>query len=145
MNRLTEIRRPSDWRRIYLLQHPLAVTLAIGAVVIAFTMLTHPALLAETTLAGALPEGLEYAWIALFGIGGALCLAGYWRLSGRLEISGLIAQASCYFAYVLVIVDQRGESGAILLCVTAFLALGMTARAVVIITQPEVRPWARRL
>lgn len=136
--------RTSDWRKLYALQHPLAVTLAGGAALAAAILAAMPTLLADTAVGAAFPARLEYAWLAAWGGGGAMALAGYWRLAARLEAPGLILQATAYVVYVVALADQRPVSGLVGLVLAALLGLGMAARAVVILTRPEVMPWDQR-
>lgn len=148
--RITDRRHPSagvrttDWRKLYILQHPLAVTLAAGAALAAAALAVMPGLLADTAIGAALPARLEYVWIAAWGGGGALSLAGYWRLAARFEVPGLVLQASAYGVYVLALADQRPASGLIGLVLAGLLAGGMAGRALVILTRPEVMPWDQR-
>lgn len=132
-----EIREP-DWRRLYVLQHPLAVTMAVAAVVGSVVCLAFPGLFEQSTVTRSLPGHLAHAWIALYGAGGVLALLGYWRLSSRFEVPGLILQSTCYLTYALA------GAPIIAVVVTLALAIGMGTRAFVIFTRPEVQPWTSR-
>jgi hypothetical protein len=134
---ISAIREP-DWRRLYLLQHPLAVTMALSSVIGSLALALDPALLDRTTLGSALPDAYKFLWLAFYGIGGAISLAGYVFLVSRLEAPGLVLQATCYAVYAV------SNATALGLTITGGLAVGMGARALIILTRPEVRPWESR-
>lgn len=133
-----------DWRRLYVLQHPLAATLALGAVLATLVLALMPAVLADTAIGTQLPGPLEYLWLAAWGGGGALVLLGYWRLEARFEVPGLILSSVAYIDYVLALAGAHGKVGLIGIIIVGLVGGGMAGRAAVILTRPEVTPWDSR-
>lgn len=136
--------RVEDWRRLYILQHPLAVTLAIGSTIAASVLAAMPQTFAETAVSEAYPPGVRYAWLAVYGIGGFIASVGYWRLAARYEVPGLILQSTAYGTYVLALATQRPAAGLIGLVMASLLCGGMFGRAIVLLTRPEAHPWEQR-
>lgn len=136
--------RVQDWRRLYILQHPLAVTVALGGTIAAAYFAVMPGVFNQTAIGQAYPLSVEIGWLLAYGIGGALSLSGYWTLRSHFEAPGLVLQSTAYAAYAIALLTQRPSSGAIGVVMASLLAGGLGARALVILTRPEVMPWDQR-
>lgn len=138
--------RDSDWRRIYLLQHPLALTVATVLLLTGLLLLLSPPLFRHSVVATALPAGLEYPWDLTLIVGGTLMLAGFWKLNANFEAAGAIMLSSALFVWDFVYV--AGETGTPVSLMPAALAaavaIGFSFRALVVVSAPEAKPWSRR-
>jgi hypothetical protein len=140
--------RAGDWRRLYVLQHPFLVTVSLALALTGAMLLASPPLFDNTVIARALPSGLEYPWDTMLVLGGGSVLWGVWRLDARLEIVGLILQATALgvWAFVFTVETMAGRQIVSVLPVSlaGSVALGMSIRAFMLAAEPEVRAWNRR-
>jgi hypothetical protein len=140
--------RDGDWRRIYVLQHPILISIAVTMLLTGVLLSTSPPLFQHSVVARALPQGLEYPWDACLVLGSALILVGIWRLDSRFEASGAVLLAAALTIWVFVYVtetDHNGEVSVILApALAGAVACGMALRAFTLVTAPEARPWLKR-
>lgn len=136
--------RDSDWRRLYLLQHPLAITVAAVLEATGVLLLFSPPLFAHSVVAQSLPSGLEYPWDLTLILGGSLMLTGFWRLNVRIEAAGAIMLCSALLVWVLVYVSADAGVSIISVALALAVASGLASRALIVLTAPEPSPWSRR-
>lgn len=136
--------RDSDWRRTYLLQHPLAITISLVLTVTGVLLLVSPPLFQASIVAQALPSGLEYPWDLSLVCGGGTMLLGFWRLNTSVEAAGEIWLSTAIFVWLLVYVSGSGDVSVGAAALALAVAAGLLARAIVILTASESSPWMRR-
>lgn len=135
--------RESDLRRIRILERIFPALVCVAAVVGTVMMVLEPGVLARTAIGQYLPGALEYVWLAMFGGGGAMALAGLWWLNRLWYAGGLVLQSAAYAADALAL-TAVGSTPQLLVTILAGLAVAGIAHAIVEIARPGGRPWAQR-
>lgn len=136
--------RAGDVRRLYVLQHPWAMSSETTAAVAGVVLLLFPALMDDTTLGVAFPDAIEVAWLLAFAGGGLLALAGVMFLSSSLEVGGLVLLAVAYAVWAIAFPVVRGSGGLLACMLLTGMASGAGLRALLILTRPEIQPWKQR-
>jgi hypothetical protein len=140
--------RDSDWRRIYVLQHPILISIAVTMLLTGVLLSMSPPLFQHTVVAKALPQGLEYPWDACLVLGSSLILVGIWKLDSRFEASGAVLLAAALviwvFVYITEVPHDQEFSVVLAPALAGAVACGMALRAFTLVTAPEARPWLKR-
>lgn len=137
---MAERLRKSDQRAAYARTHPLALTIAAGAVLtgIVFLAIGAPQ---DSALVATTAPAFAALWLVMSIIGGILTLWGAWALSPRWEAGGLTLISTVCAADIYAILDVRGPVALIAVSPILFVALGTAIRAVVITQLPGGSSW----
>jgi hypothetical protein len=125
--------RHADLRRVYLWEHPLASVVALWATVSGVILILAPGIAGTSALYHELPRAAAEAWACLYLAGGAMTSLGMWHLSARLEAAGCWLLAGTQFVNLYAIVLARGGGGALVSGVVGAVAVGLIARALILL------------
>lgn len=129
--------------RFYLLGHPLAVCVAVGAAVAGFLFLIEVIAISESALGEWLPSRLIPVWAAVYFAGGCLALIGMFTGRPNIEAPGLVLLGSAILAIAIAVFSVHGlNPGLVAGSIVGPSAIGALARAVVL-TFVEPRIGAR--
>jgi len=121
--------RETDWRNAYLRTHSLAFMVGVAAALAGTAVLFVPPLgLGKSSLAE-LPGPMEFAWAALYALGGWFVVLGILRLSPRLEAAGMWLLGSTLVVNAVTIIWARGIETFVAVSVIAGAAVGCAVRA----------------
>jgi hypothetical protein len=128
-DRVPEPVRHADLRRAYLMDHPLAMVVALWATVAGAILLLVPGIAGGSALYQEMPRAAADAWACLYLVGGGTIALGMWHLSARLEAAGCWLLAGTQFVNLYTIVLVRGGGGALVSGMVGAVAIGLIARA----------------
>lgn len=126
-------------RRAYALAHPLTLAIGVGGFIAALASLILLTIGQDAIGCGTVwgsssltvlaPSWLEFAWAALYLLGGACLSYGILRLSLRAEVAGCIAIAGVELVNVYAVTVVRGPIAGLISGVGLEVAIGLLVRA----------------
>lgn len=115
--------------RIYLLEHPIALVIALGATLSGFVTVALPDDAHESSLFEVLPFLAGEIWGAMLFLGGIFAFVGLIRLSPRLEVVGWNLIAATQAVNIYAILEIRGAEPAFVSGMGLYVAVGCLIRA----------------